>query len=76
MATQGKDWHACTPWFTEIALKRDPKDFRPINPTVEAALLGINWRKDRGLVDKVARMLRGPSSRQFTYKLYNFHFYY
>jgi hypothetical protein len=25
---------------------------------------------------KVARMLRGPSSRQFTYKLYNFHFYY
>jgi hypothetical protein len=25
---------------------------------------------------RVARMLRGPSSRQFTYKLYNSHFYY
>jgi hypothetical protein len=24
----------------------------------------------------VARMLRGPSSRQFTDNLYNFHFYY
>jgi hypothetical protein len=52
MAAQGENSHSCTPWFRDISATRLAKDFGPINPTVEAALLRINWRKDRGLVDK------------------------
>ena len=40
----------CTPWFKGISPKRPADDFRPINPTVEAALMGINWKKNRDLV--------------------------
>jgi hypothetical protein len=50
MAARGKNSHRCTPWFKDLSAKRDAKDFRPINPTVEVALLGINWKKNRDLV--------------------------
>ena len=52
MAARGKNSHRCTPWFKDLSAKRDAKDFRPINPTVEVALLGINWKKNRDLVDR------------------------
>ena len=42
MGARGHKNHRCTTWFKGISPKRDNDDFFPINPKVEAALMGIN----------------------------------
>jgi hypothetical protein len=51
--------------------------FETPQPGAEVCTLRCGHGYCHADIPRVARMLRGaPSSRQFAYKLYNFHFYY